>query len=103
MKIESKQTDPMSADVENAHTSVKKLPTQIEIQDWIINYLAELLGIKPDRIDVTVPFDRYGIDSSAAIGLIGDLQRYLEIDLDPTVIYNYPSVEALVQYLTEFN
>ena len=82
-------------------TSVKKLPIQREIQTWIVNYVAELLEVNPDRIDVTIPFDRYGLDSSAAVGLAGDLEDWLERELDPTLLYDYPTIEALTQHLVE--
>ncbi|MEM7760413.1 MAG: acyl carrier protein [Cyanobacteria bacterium P01_A01_bin.40] len=70
-----------------------------EIQDWIISYLADLLEIEPEEIDVTVPFDRYGLDSTAAVALTGDLEDWLETEIDPTLLYDYPTVEALVQHL----
>ena len=101
MKIESIQINPISADVENDRASVKKLPTQIEIQNWIVNYVAELLEVKPDIIDVTMPFDRYGIDSADAIGLMAELNDWLAIELEPTLIYDYPYIEALARRLSK--
>ena len=101
MEIESLQIDQMSADVENNRATVKKLPTQIEIQTWIVNYVAELLEVNPKRINVTIPFDRYGLDSSAAVGLAGDLEDWLERELDPTLLYDYPTIAALTQELVE--
>lgn len=80
--------------------ATKTSPTGAEIQDWIVSYLAELLEIEPDEVDVTIPFDRYGLDSSAAVGLTGDLEDWLGRELDPTLLYDYPTVEALVQHLT---
>lgn len=80
--------------------ATKTLPTAAEIQDWIVAYLAELLEIEPDEVDVTIPFDRYGLDSSAAVGLTGDLEDWLGRELDPTLLYDYPTVEALVQHLS---
>jgi len=71
-----------------------------EIQDWIVAYLAELLEIDPEEVDVTIPFDRYGLDSSAAVGLTGDLEDWLGREIDPTLMYDYPTVEALVQHLS---
>ena len=70
-----------------------------EIQDWVVAYLADLLEIEPEEIDVTVPFERYGLDSSAAVALTGDLEDWLEVEIDPTLLYDYPTVEALVKYL----
>ncbi|KJH71678.1 acyl carrier protein [Aliterella atlantica] len=80
--------------------SAAKLPAAAEIQDWIVNYLADLLEIEPDEVDVTIPFDRYGLDSSAAVGMTGDLETWLGRELDPTLLYDYPTVEALVQHIS---
>lgn len=101
MEIESIQIDPISTNVESDRSSIKKLPTHIEIQNWIVNYLAKLLEVKPDKIDITVPFDRYGLDSSAAIELAGGLETWLDRELDPTLLYNYPTIETLTQQLIE--
>jgi acyl carrier protein len=71
-----------------------------EIQDWIVAYLADLLEKEPEEVDITIPFDRYGLDSTAAVGLTGDLEDWLGTELNPTLLYNYPTVEALVRYLS---
>jgi acyl carrier protein len=71
-----------------------------EIQDWIVAYLADLLEVEAEEVDVTVPFDRYGLDSSAAVGLTGDLETWLGTEVEPTLLYDYPTVEALVEHLS---
>lgn len=78
--------------------AVKEL-SATEIQDWLLAYLADLLAIDPDDFDVTVPFDRYGLDSSAAVVMTGDLQDWLGKEVAATVIYDYPTVEALIEHL----
>lgn len=80
--------------------NISKAKSATEIQDWIVAYLATLLEVEPEEIDVTVPFDRYGLDSSAAFGLTGDLEEWLQAEIDPTLLYDYPTVEALVQHLS---
>jgi acyl carrier protein len=77
----------------------KHQPTTTDIQAWLITYLSELLEVEPDAIDVKVTFDRYGLDSSAAIAMTGDLADWLGSELDPTLIYDYPTIEALVTNL----
>lgn len=67
----------------------------------MVEYLADLLETDTDEIDVTVPFDRYGLDSSAAVGLTGELEDWLGEEVPPTLLYDYPTVEALVEYLTK--
>ena len=79
--------------------ALKQIPTPTEIQAWIVAYLADLLEVDSDEIEVTIPFDRYGLDSSAAVGLTGDLEDWLGCELDPTLLYDYPTVEALVKNL----
>lgn len=86
-------------EVQNLAVSPKQ-PTAAEIQDWIVAYLADLLEIEPDEVDVTISFDRYGLDSSAAVGMTGDLETWLGKELDPTLLYDYPTVEALVQHIS---
>lgn len=74
--------------------------TSEEVRDWIVSYLANLLEISPDEIEIDVSFDIYGLDSSAAIGLTGELEDWLGKEVDPTLLYDYPTVEALVEYLS---
>jgi acyl carrier protein len=71
-----------------------------DIQSWLVAYLADLLDIAPEEIDVTVPFERYGLDSVASVGLLGDLAKWLGRKLDPSVVNEYPSIEALTGYLS---
>ena len=104
MEIQNFQDTKMStsgrikADAEG--DAPKELPTAVEIQGWIVSYLAQLLEIDPDEVNVTIPFDRYGLDSSVAIGLTGDLEDWLGIKLDPTLLYDYPTIEGLAQHIS---
>lgn len=70
-----------------------------EIEDWTVAYIADLLEIDPEEIDPALPFDRYGLDSSAAVGLTGDLEDWLGIEIDPTLLYDYPTIDSLAKYL----
>lgn len=71
------------------------------IEQWIVNYLADLLEISADEIETEVPFDTYGLDSSAAVGLTGDLEDWLGQEVDPTLLYDYPTVASLSVHLSE--
>ena len=74
-------------------------PTAEAIQAWIVNYLADLMEVDPDEVDVTLPFEQYGLDSAEAVELSGDLEDWLGRNLNPTLLYNYPTVEALAKRL----
>jgi acyl carrier protein len=79
----------------------KQLPTATDIQNWLVSHIAEILEIKSDQIDVEVPFDDYGLGSAAAIGLTGELEDWLTYELDPTLLYDYPTIADLSQHLAE--
>lgn len=99
METQNLQVTMPTASASNTNAN-KQLPTAAEIQDWIVSYLAELLEIEPDEVNVTIPFDRYGLDSSAAVGMTGDLEDWLGREIDPTVLYDYPTVDALAKHLS---
>ena len=72
-----------------------------EIQAWLVTNLAEALSIEPAEIDITKPFASYGLESTDAIGLSGDLEEWLGCQLSPTLVYEYPSIELLARHLVE--
>jgi acyl carrier protein len=86
-------------DLNNLKQSPKSVPSAAEIQSWIAAYLADLLEVDAEDVDISLPFDRYGLDSSVAIGLTGDLEDWLATRLDPTLLYDYPTVAALAKHL----
>ncbi len=75
--------------------------TAEQIQAWLIAYLSKLLEIAPDEISVSISFDRYGLDSSATIGLTSDLGDFLGREIDPAITYSFPTIEALTKNLVE--
>jgi acyl carrier protein len=101
MKVQESQLSQANS-LENAEfASSISSKSVIEIQQWIVAYLAELLAVDSEAVDVKIPFDRYGLDSSAAIGMTGELENWLGYSIDPTLIYDYPTIESFAQHLTE--
>lgn len=76
------------------------LPREQEIQVWLVNRLAGELEISPQEIDVKVPFNRYGLDSLAAVHLVSSLEEWIGSELSPTLPYDYPTVESLARHLS---
>lgn len=69
------------------------------IQAWLIANLAEALGVDRAQIDINEPFSDYGLDSLAAIGLVGDLEAWLGLRIEETLVWDYPTIEALSHHL----
>lgn len=87
----------MRAEAENQ----EKAMSVTEIQNWLISYLAELMEVTRDEIDVKIPFDEYGLDSSMSVTMVADLEAWLGRTLDPTLIYDYPTLEKLARQVSQ--
>lgn len=74
--------------------------SQAEIQSWLVNYMAESLEVSPKEIDVNLPFDSYNLDSAVTIGMTADLEVLLGTTLDPTIVYEYPTIKTLSECLS---
>ena len=70
-----------------------------KIQDWLVTHVAQALKVNANRIDRRAPFAQYGMDSAQAISLSADLEDWLGRSLVPTIVYDYPTIEALAHYL----
>jgi len=76
-------------------------PSAAAIQTWLIEYLARRLNLEQGEIDVTIPFERYGLSSADAFELMGDLQGWLETEFDPTLPYDFPTIAGLSKRLAD--
>jgi acyl carrier protein len=83
----------------NSETDRSKLYTVDEIQNWLIEQLAERLEIDPEEIDIDEPFDNYNLDSGKALILLGRLEKWLGQEFNPVLIFNYPTVAQLAERL----
>jgi glutamate-1-semialdehyde-2,1-aminomutase len=70
-----------------------------EIQDWLIAQICQLLELRPVELDPREPLSSCGISSAQAVTLSGDLAGWLQRPLSPTLLWMYPTIETLAQYL----
>jgi acyl carrier protein len=71
----------------------------LAIQEWLITQIAELTEVPRSEIDVTKPFQYYGLNSAEAAMLSVDLEKWLQIKVTPTIAWDYPTIEAAAGYL----
>jgi acyl transferase domain-containing protein/acyl-CoA synthetase (AMP-forming)/AMP-acid ligase II len=77
------------------------VPTRKAIREWLVTRLAQRSGVSPEKLDTSRPFTDYGLDSLSGVALMGELERWLDRSLSPTLLWNYPSIDQLVRYLIE--
>lgn len=71
------------------------------VESWMVAYLADLLDIPADEVDVTEPFDRLGLDSAAAVSFTSDLGKWLGTELDPTLMFENETIRAVAGHIAE--
>ena len=69
------------------------------VLDWLRARLAQVLECSPDQIGDEDPFARWGLDSAVAVTLTGELAAWLQLELDPTVFWEYAHPLALAEHL----
>ncbi len=77
------------------------MKTEEEVSEWLVSYMAKLAAMSPEEIDLTQPFSSYGIDSTAAAGLSGDLGKWLGLTLKDSVAFDHPTIQGLSAHVVE--
>ncbi len=81
--------------------SLKPAFTEEAIATWLVSHLALSLKVPRDEIDIREPFAAYGLDSSVAVSMTGELAQWMGYELEPTLFWEYPNIKALAQHLAE--
>jgi malonyl CoA-acyl carrier protein transacylase len=89
----------VSEEVMLSSSKSKFILTINNLRDWLVNNLADMMQIKKESIDVTESFAVYGMDSLKAVQLSGDLETLLDKELPTTLVYDYPNVNSLTNFL----
>ncbi|HEV7598945.1 MAG TPA: acyl carrier protein [Bradyrhizobium sp.] len=74
-------------------------PTPAGIQQWCQDYVADLLGTQPDKINPNTEFDRFGLDSAMAVAMCLDLEEQIGIDIPPALLFEYTTIAELAGYV----
>ncbi|MGB7069044.1 MAG: acyl carrier protein [Pyrinomonadaceae bacterium] len=75
------------------------MKTREEIINWLKEKIAVETKSQAEKIATDAPFTDFGLDSIVIVTLVDDLEHWLEISLDPTVFWEFPSIEILSDWL----
>ncbi|OLQ16560.1 Beta-ketoacyl synthase N-terminal domain protein, partial [Cryptosporidium hominis] len=70
---------------------------QVKIK--IIEFAAQVLGITQKDLDLNAPLHEYGIDSLGSIRLSEMMNEEFGVELDSTLLFNYPTVIEIVDFV----
>lgn len=71
------------------------VPVEETIIRWLKGYISDVLAVPVEKISADASFQQLGLDSSAAVGMTGDLGEWLKCDIDAAAAYDYPNIRAL--------
>ena len=70
-----------------------------EIRRWLIERIAYYLERPIDQVDPTVPVAESGMNSVSATELCGDVEDRFQITADPTMVFDYPTVNDIAAFI----
>ncbi|MEU4732530.1 acyl carrier protein [Streptomyces sp. NPDC023588] len=65
------------------------------IVDWLLEKVAFYLEVPVTGIEPTGKLVEYGLDSVYALALVGDIEDEYEIEVEPTLAWDHPTVAAI--------
>lgn len=77
----------------------RSIKTIGEIETWLTAKIAEILEVATVEVDRQQPLAIYGLNSLKAVSIAAELEIWLGIEVAPTIVYEYPNIQALANYL----
>jgi len=78
---------------------IGKPETIEDIQAWLVIKIAAKLNKDPATIEKNVAFAQLGVDSLGAINVTSEIEEWLEVEIDPTILYQYTNITQLSGHL----
>ncbi|MNU73954.1 Polyketide synthase PksJ [compost metagenome] len=70
-------------------------------ENWLLGMFAEELRIDPSHLAIDEPFHEYGVDSIILAQLLQRINRKIAVNLDPSILYEYPTIQRFSSWLSE--
>ncbi len=71
------------------------------ITDWLTDQICRLTKTKRETIHVNEPLSNYGLNSIQAVTLVGEIDDWLNVEFEPTLAWDYPTIESLANYIDQ--
>ena len=72
-----------------------------QLRGWLRDWVVNVTGLTPEDVTDTKPMENFGLSSRDAVVLSGELENLLGVQLDATIAYEYPTIQALAQRLVD--
>jgi acyl carrier protein len=69
------------------------------LRPWLAGLVAAYVQRPVTEIQTDIPLAEYGMTSVYALTLTGDIEDHLGLVVDPTVMWDHPTIDALSEVL----
>ncbi|MEU4446756.1 acyl carrier protein [Actinosynnema sp. NPDC050801] len=69
------------------------------LRAWLVDAVAGYLGLPPAQVGTDVALRSLGFDSVHAMGLCVDVEERWGILVEPTLAWDFPTIDAIVTHL----
>ncbi len=101
LRAATTKTHPAATSLRERLVAAEISERRLMLEAHVTQVLAQVLRLAPDRIDVIAPLGSLGMESLTAVEFRNRLETALGLTLSATLIWNYPTVAAIVVYLAE--
>jgi acyl carrier protein len=74
-------------------------PSPATVTAWLTGRIAEYREIPASDVDPELPLAELGLDSVYVLSLCGDIEDRFGLEVEPTIAWDYPTVDALAAHL----
>lgn len=67
------------------------------IREWLLNQVAFYLQRPVTELAGDVKLVEYGLDSVYALTLCGDIEDEYDLEIEPTLAWDYPTVDSIAE------
>ena len=75
--------------------------SHLDITQFMKETIAEFLGVSAAQVDENTDIDRFALNSSAVVSLVGSLEDYLDLQLSPALIFEHKTIANTAKYLAK--
>lgn len=65
-------------------------------RNWVVRYIAKLLGIDARNVDLSKGLAEYGLDSVDAMVMAGEFEQHFGVEIDPATFFEYTTLQQIV-------
>ncbi|MFE9650126.1 acyl carrier protein [Streptomyces sp. NPDC006365] len=70
-----------------------------ELENWLVECVGEYVPDLDEPVDPGQQLGEYGLDSIAVVAFTADVEDRLGIQVNPTAVWDHPTVAQLAKYL----